>query len=243
MKRLFFLIFAIVFWFHTVICQPITNICRCDSLDKSLFEPLLTGELLVSVENISGQQYYYDWGNADVTLFTGEVAYNKTLRYNGFLNEMIWLTPGKNRSIKLDKTRVKEVYFKNNHSLFRNMTLERKSDILTGKKDSVMIFAEVLLDGNMAMYVYHRVIHNAYLTENINNQLTTVHLITNSPVYYIKLPHSSSWIELHHINRWVLVHLFPEKKALVRKLIHDTKIKIKTQFDFAHALDLVNKNL
>src|SRR5208337_4930405 len=100
-----------------VFCQPVNNTCKCDSFDKTMFEPLLSGDVLQNINNVIGSQYYYDWDDANLKLTRGEIVYHKKIRYNGLLNEMIWLMPGKNILVKLDKSRIKEVYFNGYHVL------------------------------------------------------------------------------------------------------------------------------
>jgi hypothetical protein len=204
--------------------------CQCDSLHQGMFEPLLTGSLLESFARVSGDEYYYNWENADIRFVNGETAYNKLLRYNGFLNEMIWLSPVANRSIKLDKSTIREVYLKGPKITYRQM-------ILPGSSDPV--FVEVLLEGKASVYVYRKVHVSTTMVENNGRQNYAVDQLENVFEYYVKLPGSDSFVSVGKPGRRKLVRLFPDQKSTVRKIIREHNLTINSETEFAYALEVI----
>lgn len=190
--------------------------------------------------NVVGSQYYYDWDYANVKMYTGEIAYNKRLRYNGLLNEMIWMMPEDNIQVKLDKSRIKEVYLLNYHVLFRNMPIASENNYLKSDNDS-SIFAEVLLENKISMYAYRHVVSfSSEIHHSTNNEYVFDH-ITNGLVYYIKLPDQQSYIKIYKIKKKTLINLFPTRKSEVRKLLRENNVSISSEADFVKGLIVVGK--
>ena len=223
-----------------VVCQTVNNTCQCDSFDKTMFEPLLSGDVLQTINNVIGSQYYYDWDDANVKLYTGETAYHKKVRYNGLLNEMVLLIPGENILVKLDKSRIKEVYFNTTHALFRHMSIVSSNNYLRNADDST-IFAEVLLENKISMYAYrHVVLNTSEVHHYANNTYLFDHVIPEM-TYYIKLPDQQAFIKINKINKRSFADLFPARKNEVRKLLRDNNVSIKSETDFVKVLILTGK--
>ncbi len=223
-------------------CQTHNNICICDSFDKAFFEPLLTGEMLQPVVHISGSQYFYDWDDADIKLYSGELIYNKKIRYNGYLNEMIWYMTEKNIYVKLDKSRISEVYFKNLHALFRNLHISGDYNFQKYAVDTT-IFAEVLLESRISMYAYRKIKQVSSDVRYGTSQAFMERNIENAFIYYIKVPDNNSLIAINTINKRNLIRLFPTRKTEIMKILKDNNLTVNSEANFAKALYLIGKVL
>jgi len=223
-----------------VFCQTQNNCCQCDSVDITMFEPLLSGDFLEQKINVFGSQSYYDWDDANVILNTGEIALHKQILYNGYLDEMIWLMPGNNILVKLDKSRIFEVYLNTYHKLFRNIQPGNNHNFLKTINDST-IFAEVMLDTTITMYAYRQV--KLVSSENIqySSHSFIYDHIAPDPVYYIKLPDKPIMVTIHKINKKSLVHLFSSRENEVKKLLRENNLSVNSEADLIKALGLIGK--
>ena len=216
--------------------QQASDICKCDTLDKSAFESNLTGELLQSFDQTIGSQYYYDWDTANITYLSGEVVHNKKLRYNGYLNEMIWLTPITFKQIKLDKADMKEVYFLNLHTTFRPLKINTY-------QDTVIIFVEVLYQNKLACYAHRKIKLNHVEITSTDKISFSQNVIESEPVYYLKSPREIQYVAFSKISRRSLVLLFPLHKQEVRRLLRKNNLSVKKEKDFVNALLLIEKSM
>jgi len=146
--------------------------------------------------------------------------------------------PGKNILVKLDKSRIKEVYFNGYHVLYRHMSIVNSNNYLRSEDDST-IFAEVLLDNTITMYAYRHMVRISSEIHNIANNKYLYDHVAPELTYYIKLPNQQAFIKINKINKRSLDDLFPARKDEVRKLLRDKNLSIKSEADFVKVLILI----
>src|SRR5271166_3609546 len=144
----------------------IQGIGQSVSID-SMFEPKLSGALFYMTGGTVGKQFYSDdWTNGDIKLHTGEWVFNKKLKYNTLLDEIIWLQVDSFRQVKLEKHFIDEVCFKNiNGKPVRFIRIRYKSDPL---QDTTDIFVEVLTEKKASLVVYRKVIPRGKIIREYN---------------------------------------------------------------------------
>ncbi len=213
--------------------QEVKHEIKYDSLNTGLSERKLTGEIISSTVTPSSN-YYYDWDYADIVFNNGETVINKKLRYDGYLNEMIWLTPDE-KLVKIEKENIKEVNFKKLHASFRQISIKTLSD-------SIKIFAEVLYENKISLFVYRKIKLEKIDMVNENNIIYPKNNFSYSPVYYVKFPDSQSIHSFTRINMNSFRGLFELRRDEVKKLLKQNHVNIKSEKDFVAALRLIEKN-
>lgn len=232
MKQILIIAYFFFWCLPAIFSQQTVVSYNCDSIDNSAFEPHLAGELLQTFPHTSGSQYSYDWDDADIILKSGEIVYNKKIRYNGYLNEMIWLTAIDFKSVKLDKPYIKEIYFKNLHLLCRQLNV-------AGNQDSATIFAEVLYESKIKFFVYRRIKQVDVENTNLTTRSISRDIIEQRPIYYVLLPGATKYESFKSINKHSLINLFAGRKSEIRKLLRQNHLNIKTEKDFVMGLRIV----
>lgn len=213
----------------------LTNTLNVDSV----FSSKLTGELFYENSKYIGEQYYNkDWVKGDILLSTGEMIYDKTLKYNGLFDELVWLNPYNFGKFKLDKSFISEFWLKNIQEANIHFKRLNVSDVTDTQLQD--IFVEVKVEGKMSLYIQHKILVVGSEEIKKNNTLYSLDDIESRPRYYIKLP-SNHYLMLTKVRRLAFLRLFPEKKKAISKIIRDNHLNIKIESDFVKAIDLINK--
>jgi len=204
----------------------------------STFLPKLTGEFFYEGKTYIGEQYYNkDWMTGDILLSTGAMVYDKSLKYNGLFDELIWMNETNFGKFKIDKPFVCEFWLKNNpYSTihFKQISLSEPGN--TKRQD---IFAELRVEGNLSLFIQRKISIIGTQFNYIDNMLCQFDIITATPRYYIKLP-SSQYLMLTKLRRRAFLKLFPEKKKNIAKIIRKNDLDVSVESDFVKLIELMN---
>ncbi len=226
-----------------LICIPINSqnnfVLKVPEVD-SIFSAKLTGEFFYEKKQYIGDQYFNkDWTEGEILLSTGEMIYGKSLKYNGLFDELVWLNTFNFGKFKLDKSYINEFWFKNRKSPnnhFKQITLVDKG------KDSVQnIFVEVIIEGQISLYVQHKISLQWPKYMVVDNIRQKYDVLEATPVYFIKPP-SNSYLTLSKLRRKAFLRLFPEKQKEISKIIKDNHLNINIEYDFVKLIGLLNEN-
>ena len=216
-----------------------TNVIQTIPDIDSTFTSKLTGEYFYENTHYIGEQFFNkDWTEGDILLSNGTMIYKKSLKYNGLLDELIWLNSSNYGKFKLDKSSISEFWLKNisDHDIhFKRINVRDTS--LTRQPD---IFAEVKVEGKLSLYIQRKV--SVIGSENVRTDNTVISYddLKNSPRYYIKLP-SNQYLMLTKLRRRAFLRLFPEDKKAINKIIKDNHLKVKVESDFVKLIELMNQ--
>ncbi len=207
----------------------------------SIFEPKLTGEAYIAKAGMIGRQFFNDeWAESDIKLTTGEKVSNKLLKYNGYLDEIVWLTPENFKQVKLDKYAIDEFVLKNyfgNSLRFKRINIKQMFI-----SDSTDIFAEVVIESNVSLYIFRKIGIAGTITKDSKGGFYSFDQLESAPVYYLKLT-NSGYANLQRLNRRSLLHLFPEQKTAIKKLLRQNHQQLKTESDLVEVVNLLNKSI
>jgi hypothetical protein len=207
----------------------------------SLFEPKLTGETYIAKSGLIGSQFYNDdWAASDILLSTGQKVYDKLLRYNGLLDEVVWLMPENFKQVKLDKLAINEFVFKNFFG--KKVKFKRMNTNEQLWSDSTDIFAEVAYEGKLSLFIRRNVKVVGFVSQENKGSMYTYEQLAPSPVYYFKLANKKIVI-LQRLKRRMLLKLFPEQKIAIRKLLRQNHQKLSSEMDLINIVMLLNKNI
>ena len=205
----------------------------------SIFEPKLSGEIYKKTTGIAGNQFFNDdWAESDIKLSTGELVFNKLLKYNELLDEVIWLQPDIPRQIKLEKYLIDEFCFKNYKG--ESVRFKRIQIKLPQITDSTDIFVEVLFEKTISLYVFRNIRINGNIKRVENGILYSYDTLVPQPVYILKLPEGKT-ISFKKIKRSVLLKDLPgEYKSVVKKIIQENNLSIQSEKDLIKLVGLIN---
>lgn len=207
----------------------------------SIFEPKLTGEAFIAKVGMIGRQFFNDeWAESDIKLTTGEKVSNKLLKYNGYLDEVVWLMPEFFKQVKLDKFAIDEFVFKNYFG--KSIRFKRINIKQMFISDSTDIFAEVAIESNLSLYIFRKIRIEGTVTKDSKGANYSFDQLESAPVYYLKL-RNNNFSTLQRLNRRALLHLFPEQKTAIRKLLRQNFQRLKTESDLVEVVNLLNKSI
>ena len=222
-----------------LICLSVNAQTNVSTVD-SAFLPKLTGKTFVEKKGYKGEQFFSkDWVIGDILLSTGVTIHDLKLKYNGLLDEVIWVNPSNFQQFVLDKSFIREFWLKNimGHTIhFKRISV---FDPLAASKRSD-VFVEVEVEGKISLYIQHRIV--VVGEENIfqNGALYLLESIGPGPLYYINSP-SNTYSVMSKVSRRAFLRLFPEQKKDINKLLRDNHLKFKTESDFIQVVELLNK--
>jgi hypothetical protein len=129
--------------------------CCCNIIEKSASGPFLPGELFVPAQPFDITTYFnQEWLEGDIFLSTGEIVRNKSIKYNGFLDELFWHEPGSENIIKLDKEAIRQFHYLNFNG--DTSVYFRKIKIMPNSvSDSAEIFVQKICEGKLSLFVSH----------------------------------------------------------------------------------------
>jgi hypothetical protein len=206
----------------------------------STFLPKLTGDFFYEGKMYIGEQYYNkDWMTGDILLSTGAMVYDKSLKYNGLFDELIWLNGTNFTKIKIDKPIVSEFWLKNDpYSIihFKQINLSEPGNVK--QKD---VFAELRVEGSFSLFVQRKISIIGTQLDYINNVVCQYDVITATPIYYIKLP-SNQYLKLNKLRRRSFLKFFPDKKKNITKIIRTNNLDVSEESDFVRLIELMNND-
>jgi hypothetical protein len=230
MKRAF--LYMIIIFSGSVISGQTVNL-------DSIFEPKLSGEIYQKKTGIMGKQYYNnDWAESDIKLSSGEMVVNKQLKYNAFIDEVIWLPADSSRQVKLEKHFIDEFCFKNYNG--KSIRFKRLHTRLPQMTDSTDIFVEVLLEKKASLYVFRNVRITGIINTVEDGVLYSFDRLEPQPVYFLILPDRKT-VAFKKIGRNVLLKVLPaEYRTAVKGIIQQKYHSIQSEADLINLVDLIN---
>lgn len=220
MKAKLILALIVLLWItsRAVFCQID---CNSFGTNEPNSEPYLSGELFVSAFPPDITTYFNrDWLIGDILLTDGRIIQNKKIKYNGLLDELFWLEPESNQTIKLDKEAIAQFHFHNFQGdtsvYFRKLKVKR--NLLP---DSTEVFVQVIYQGNVSLFVFHTFYFNHRETVYTDKSYILKDIYIEDPVYYMKLLNNEI-VEFKRFSRKSIYTLVPGKKVQIKKFFRES---------------------
>lgn len=234
----YFLVLNIFFvWVNSIFGQHGT-ICNCDSLYLDNIEPRLIGDAYFYGKIGKGSLYFTDdWLSGDVVLSSNVVVKNKKLRYNGFIDRLIWLVPDVYQQVKLDKESVgaftlydKQLEVKHE---FRKICIK---ELLIA--DSTKVYAKLLYKNKVSLYAYYKVELAGTEMESGNSHFVDVY--AKKTVYYFMFDNGQT-LGFKRFKKRDIINLFPGKKEQILKNFRKYgQRRFKTEADLIKITEVLN---
>ncbi len=228
MKRLF--LFFLFLCLGSALCAQSTNL-------DSIFEPKLRGEIYQVQKAVKGNQFYSnEWITSNIRMSSGEMVFNKQLKYSILLDEIIWLKPNGFEQVKLEKHFIDQVYFKNYKG--KDVCFKRILAKLPLMLDSAEFFVEVLVEKSASLYVY-RTARIEGTVNNVNGIDSYMDKIVPDPNYIVVLPDSQR-IVLKKISKRSLINSLPEKYSnAVKEIVQQNHLPVHTESDLTKLVGFI----
>ncbi len=194
----------------------------CNCTDKIDSGPYLPGEIFIPAEPLDIVTYYNsDWLLGDIYLANGEIVRNKYIKYNKFLDELLWLEPESNRIIELDKEGILQFHFLNFQGdasvYFKTITAKRHA--LT---DSSKIFGQEIYNGKLSLFIMHNIIIEQKELTYVNGTYCQKNVYGEEPIYYLRFINNKA-VALTNLSRKNLTAIFPDKKDQIKKFFRENR--------------------
>jgi hypothetical protein len=213
-----------------------TKLCNCDNQTESITEPKLIGELFSPKKSIIGSQNFIDeWLDGVVLLSNNITVKNKLLRYNGFIDRVIWLVPGCLQQVKLDKESVDGFCLNANDTdqplCFKKIKIKEE---LTA--DSVIVYAQELYNNRLSLYAYRKV---EFSGREITNGKYYTDKFSKVNIYFFKLGNKTTGFK--RFKKRDILKLFPGKKEQINNQFSTYKQRrFKSEQDLVRIAELLN---
>lgn len=234
-KTLIFLLFLMIF----------SPLLADEEKNNTLVPPnqaRLSGEVFNFSLHSDGSMYYpQDWNKGRVTLLTGEIVEVEQLRYNGYLDELIWLNPANFQQIQIDKQMVQsfslQVPYLPDSLYFENITFKRWYD-----PTPMNIYGQMMYEGNIRLLVHRRIHSKREVIEERGNALVARAQLKADPIFYILMPDNQAR-EIKRFNRKALYSLFPEHSEQIKAAFRNNRMRIRNEAELIEAVKIIDQIL
>jgi hypothetical protein len=128
--------------------------------DNALRVGLMGFEYRNSVDRFKGNQYFSDWAKGDVYRENGDVITGIFLRYDKYMDEVLWLRETDFKAGVMARLDVRGFVLYNERMEPLGEFVRRKIK-LSYKADSSETFLQVLVKGNLELFAFRKVIQSA----------------------------------------------------------------------------------
>ena len=237
MKQFLFILILLVSSTLNAQTNSMNEIIDSNKTD-TVFHANLTGEAFIEYRGFKGDQYYFnDWVKSDILLSTGEKLYDIKLKYNGLLDEVIWLNTVIPGLFKIDKASINDFWLKpafDNTIHFKRIKVNESPN-----SHHADIFAHVAVEGKISLYIHRKINILEVQSITLDGKLYPYKIIGPTPNYYIKMS-SNKYFLMTSLNRNSLLKLFPEQKKLIAKILNTHHLNLKIESDLIKLIGLLN---
>ena len=211
MKRIYMILLILPAVIHAG-AQPETCSCSSDAnYSVWLQEGFIAKEYTNPVKGYEGTQYLRDWLYGKLELKNGDTISNIILRYDRYLDELLWLRKEDYRKGVINKENVTGFTLIDEFAR-QEMSFTRRK-ILLPWIDSTEVFLQVLVAGNISYHVYRKLKEEAVEFRLIDN---TRHIISHEGKDYAVSLRRSSLLNLPFINKTEMKKILRKNHLVIR---------------------------
>jgi len=122
-----------------------------------------------------GGQYFNDWTTGEVMMKNGDLIKDISLRYDKYLDGLLWLRKTDFKTGVISKEAISDFRLfdvRNQNKILASFTNKK---IMLQKTDSTFVFLQVLVSGELSLYVYR----------NMNVITTTDYVLNDNTRYFV----------------------------------------------------------
>ena len=209
---------------------------------QTLPQPVVCGSSYEMPKGYTGNQYYINsWLNGDVYKNTGEVVSNLRLRYNMFLDELIWYNCDTCFEEIVDKGLVRSFVLKpEGKPEFVFVKIRVKPDLLT---DSAEVFAQQLYAGLIKCYALRKSVIRGYTLMGSGGSGYILENLEPQPGYILVLGKNQHVTFSRISKRKILKALPTNLQQLASQIIVEKNIRIHDELSLVQFVKLLEEVL
>lgn len=221
MKTLYIYLLTIIFSI-TVSAQEFCSIELINSIIEDSKSAIITAELFVNEHPTKKEQFYNNWTNGSIKFTNGTEAYNCKLRYNAWLDELIWLRESDFKSGLVLKSTIQEFTFNNNDNTNIKFTKYKTSNGI----NTFDTFLEAISEGKIALLCHRKASYNKNAQSFSNKQ--QFYLYRNGKLTKLCL------------NKRSLKSILSENELIqLKQILKENNLSIKNEYELARAFELL----
>lgn len=218
-----------------MVCWNLIGFSQNHSQLDSLYTPKLTGDTFVEKKYEGSPFVTEEWTKSTIVLNTGDTIVGEKIKYNGYLDEVIWLNPSNFKRFKLDKANIAEFWIQpeGHHSIH----YKQISVPITANNQK--IFLETTYEGNLALYIYRKITGKGMEIKRDNDILYELEILTPKDIYFFKLP-DGRWMEMQKLRMRYLLKYFPKHKKAIGQLAKKNHLDFSSEdqcIELTHLID------
>ncbi|HEX2396388.1 MAG TPA: hypothetical protein VHI78_13660 [Bacteroidales bacterium] len=188
--------------------------CACSSEEEyqqALLNGLIGVEYTNPVAGYEGEQYLRDWAYGGIRLRTGEVISNAIIKYDRYLDQLLWLRTRDYRKGVLNKSDITQFRIYQDGAYPEALFVKKK--IRLPYLDSTEVFVHELVQGRIELFAYRNV-----KVEPVANKLydDTKHVISTKEHDYLIRLRRKNLLELPFINKTEMKKLLRHNHITLR---------------------------
>jgi hypothetical protein len=189
-------------------------------------ERKLSGRVFINNFINHNSQFFYKWAKGDVILYNGKLLKDNNIRYNHYLDELIWLRKSDYKAAIVDKQSVGGfIIYNDDNTTYAYFKRTKIKDWYAS--DTSNVYLQVLAEGPVSLYALRKI-------ELIQN------VIHNSDKYYLLLENNYYYFKP---SRFRLLRFFPENRPELRKIFRKNNLKVRHESDLVKAIILYNNSI
>ncbi len=206
------------------------------------YDVRLSGQVYDFSMDAEGGYYFIDnWANGHVTLTSGEKVSGERLKYNAYLDELVWLSAESYRPVQIDKRLVKQFSItlpgQDHPAVFHRISIDEAFE-----SDPVHTYVQLIYDGDISLFVHRRVVKTGERLKTVRGSLHAIPKLDDDPVYYI-ITSDDQIKELSRLSRRALYGIFPDNRQDIRNILRDERLLIRSETDLIRAVSLIEHKI
>lgn len=205
--------------------------CNCSETDGSyntyLLNLLISREYQNPISYYGGNQYFNSWTIGRVNLTNGATVNNINLRYNKFLDELLWLRTSDFKTGVVNKSIVKGFMIYDEDNQLQGTFVKKK--IKTPGMDSINAYLQILAEGELSLYTYRNVVRAISESRIVDN--TSYYIFIDEDRYYTI-----------RLKKRILLNIPEIDSEIMKSIIRTNRITFRgDETNFARAVKLYNE--
>jgi hypothetical protein len=182
-----------------------------------MYQPRLVGER-VPFEYVGNpdQLHLRSWFPGEIMLVDGQTRKVSALRYNAFRDELVWLSDN-DQLVRIEKNRIEGFRIFNSLS-GDTLHFEKLQVRVPLRREPITIFAEVLRDGDVSVYVYRNIKSGGREVIRDGNTAFERRVYADDYVYYLVFP-DNEMVSFRNLRRNSLLRAFPDNRREIRQAL------------------------
>jgi len=203
------------------------------------FDYPLSGEIIRPVSGFLGSPYFNDqWLKGEVLLNNGVTVHDKKLRYNAFLDEIIWLDEASMQQVKLDRELVEGflLYFPGIAEPIRFKKTEPGPAGITAKQNG---FAQILYSDTISLLAFRQVVKKRDIMTGRGSSRVLMSELEPATIYFFIIPGEEP-VFIARMSRRNIYRVFPGKREFIRNEIRRNNLRLDSDHDLIRLAVILN---